>query len=304
MACLGQGPHVYLRLIWILNHGALKASIAQSVQDVGLADYVRRWKLMSTTQGAPWRVKARFGLLIATCLFRWFAALCMVPLGVSPANADTVTLFDNSEAANDAFFTPLSPFGPLFASFSTGSSPTNSELITLLLGVGDNTDKGGLTVTLRKDNLDAPGAVIGQASLADTDFPSSNFIFPVEFPDLTGLSANSRYWVELSATGSVIWAFTLDDTGPGVAGEFEINQSAFFPNSSGSFEMLITADVTTDGSTTPLPATLPLFATGLGGLGLLGWRRKRKAFRRFEGGSDPMVAIGPSGNWRASCRKV
>ena len=29
-------------------------------------------------------------------------------------------------------------------------------------------------------------------------------------------------------------------------------------------------------STTPLPATLPLFATGLGGLGLFGWRRKRK----------------------------
>jgi hypothetical protein len=26
----------------------------------------------------------------------------------------------------------------------------------------------------------------------------------------------------------------------------------------------------------PLPATLPLFATGLAGLGLLGWRRKRK----------------------------
>jgi hypothetical protein len=30
-------------------------------------------------------------------------------------------------------------------------------------------------------------------------------------------------------------------------------------------------------TTTPLPATLPLFATGLGALGLLGWRRKRKA---------------------------
>ncbi len=27
---------------------------------------------------------------------------------------------------------------------------------------------------------------------------------------------------------------------------------------------------------TPLPAALPLFATGLAGLGLLGWRRKRK----------------------------
>lgn len=30
-------------------------------------------------------------------------------------------------------------------------------------------------------------------------------------------------------------------------------------------------------STTPLPATLPLFATGLGALGLLAWRRKKKA---------------------------
>jgi hypothetical protein len=29
--------------------------------------------------------------------------------------------------------------------------------------------------------------------------------------------------------------------------------------------------------TTPLPATLPLFATGLAGLGLLGWRRKKAA---------------------------
>ena len=33
----------------------------------------------------------------------------------------------------------------------------------------------------------------------------------------------------------------------------------------------------TPTSTTPLPAALPLFATGLGALGLLGWRRKRKA---------------------------
>jgi hypothetical protein len=34
---------------------------------------------------------------------------------------------------------------------------------------------------------------------------------------------------------------------------------------------------TTISLATPLPAALPLFATGIGGLGLLGWRRKRKA---------------------------
>jgi hypothetical protein len=36
------------------------------------------------------------------------------------------------------------------------------------------------------------------------------------------------------------------------------------------------AIIARESASTPLPAALPLFATGLGGLGLLGWRRKRK----------------------------
>ncbi len=54
-------------------------------------------------------------------------------------------------------------------------------------------------------------------------------------------------------------------------------------------------------ATTPLPATLPLFATGLGALGLLGWRRKRKVeaaqskhligFRRNRGAKNIMKQI-------------
>ena len=42
--------------------------------------------------------------------------------------------------------------------------------------------------------------------------------------------------------------------------------------------VIVTSDsgVFPDTAATPLPAALPLFATGLGGLGLLGWRRKRK----------------------------
>jgi len=39
----------------------------------------------------------------------------------------------------------------------------------------------------------------------------------------------------------------------------------------------ITASAQSDAGVVPLPGALPLFATGLGALGLLGWRRKRKA---------------------------
>ena len=46
-----------------------------------------------------------------------------------------------------------------------------------------------------------------------------------------------------------------------------------YPNSS----VVSATDLVITPATTPLPASLPLFATGLGALGLLGWRRKRKA---------------------------
>lgn len=41
------------------------------------------------------------------------------------------------------------------------------------------------------------------------------------------------------------------------------------------------ADILVTASETPLPAALPLFMTGLAGMGLLGWRKKRKAQAAF-----------------------
>lgn len=46
--------------------------------------------------------------------------------------------------------------------------------------------------------------------------------------------------------------------------------------SSGFVDSIIVSD-SLSTSAVPLPAALPLFATGLGAFGLLGWRRKRKA---------------------------
>jgi hypothetical protein len=53
--------------------------------------------------------------------------------------------------------------------------------------------------------------------------------------------------------------------------------SPSFTNESTSVSNLGADYTIFSAATTPLPAALPLFATGLGALGLLGWRRKRRA---------------------------
>ena len=70
---------------------------------------------------------------------------------------------------------------------------------------------------------------------------------------------------------------------PTTTGNFSTTQNITFTYdtfvTSAVVRQNITETITLEGTgvaTTPLPAALPLFATGLGGLGLLGWRRKRK----------------------------
>lgn len=56
-----------------------------------------------------------------------------------------------------------------------------------------------------------------------------------------------------------------------------VNALTLGPNPGGTMYANLTAQVTDPPvSQAPLPAALPLFATGLGAMGLLGWRRKRK----------------------------
>ena len=81
----------------------------------------------------------------------------------------------------------------------------------------------------------------GLGALADTGFPSANY----------------TNFVVLQEGANEITFYTPNDTQPGFVPGFAVEYEIF--------------------SGVPLPAALPLFATGLGGLGLLGWRRKRKA---------------------------
>jgi hypothetical protein len=64
--------------------------------------------------------------------------------------------------------------------------------------------------------------------------------------------------------------------GSGVGGTFTGQIDPMFTVDFTRYQLLFSPGVVNgDPSPIPLPAALPLFATGLGALGLLGWRRKR-----------------------------
>jgi len=89
-----------------------------------------------------------------------------------------------------------------------------------------------------------------------------------------------------------------DFTNGGAAGGVDacVIQSAFICSPadnyvSGSLENIMEESIGWDPVATPVPAALPLFATGTALMGFLGWRRRRKAGRAGRGGvSVPVPA--------------
>jgi hypothetical protein len=125
------------------------------------------------------------------------------------------------------------------------------------------------------------------------NLPTLTYTGTLGIKDANGTLSDAIRWVDSSSPTT-----TCGPTGPGCANEMifysldngsapaDVGSLSFSnltnfitENADGTFSYTTSNGVNTyDGiSETPLPAALPLFATGLGALGLLGWRRKRKA---------------------------
>jgi hypothetical protein len=147
------------------------------------------------------------------------------------------------------------------------------------------------------------GTVTGEIEgLADNGFSSATDIVIESAPAALGLAtpfdaldfgtgltlvqANSFLVSNGSITGAL--AFTTNYGSPplfplnwqfclavSVAGYCGSPTGAYLLNGSGS-EVATDVSPTFTPDSTPLPTALPLFATGIGAMGLFGWRRKRK----------------------------
>jgi len=119
-------------------------------------------------------------------------------------------------------------------------------------------------------DITATGGIVDGDVFIGLNAGSNSSFLSAEAPDVDYINLN--FVTPLSSSGG-----TDAITGGLVFSESYYNSN--FPNCTGAqvqcTETIADAGYVTDVSSTPIPAVLPLFATGLGGLGLFGRGRKR-----------------------------
>jgi hypothetical protein len=204
--------------------------------------------------------------------------------------------------------------GGLSASASAMISPSPSETVSASSGPGDGSSSASVDLqyffeivaltgnaTQLSMEITASGGVTqtlvttgNSAQLTLTGFSGSQLLasactFPAGLGSCAaeGLANQTSFSINDSELLTVGVEYSLDmdlfvaSYGGGGTKDSQsgyIDPIISFANSAdvGPYGLIFSAGVGNSPATTPLPAGLPLFATGLGVMSLLGWRRKRK----------------------------
>ena len=134
--------------------------------------------------------------------------------------------------------------------------------------------------TVISADLTIPGFNFTAQSISAPAFaPLNNIYSQYTVPNVTGLLYElnvSSLPGDLGDTGYIDFIVVGDQSNPLIGNPFITIDQGEFTEPFGNGDYYIPFGLTGYIQATPLPAALPLFATGLGLTGLLGWRRKRK----------------------------
>ncbi len=143
----------------------------------------------------------------------------------------------------------------------------NADTIVEFDVAGTTSDGGTFSGTIGLDVTTPTNFASDNANIVSSDFPAKSF-----FDVFVDISLPSPPGIGLSISDGSGDTLNLDIPLSSLT-------DAGGPIDGGSFNSATAQVSTITGGdiTTPLPAAFPLFATGLGAMGLLGWRRKRKS---------------------------
>jgi hypothetical protein len=194
---------------------------------------------------------------------KYLIATCALAITFGTANASTS--FDWSFTSDYSY---ISGSGALIAT-SEGGGQYAIDSISGQVTFGDGFGVGCWT-TLCVPHYDSTNGLLayGTTYASRVTFGDNQVFYPAAPSlDTFGIAFaiyNSLYPVDTSV---YIYYSTVAFGGPGYV--LDLSNE---PSYRVYFDLSLSQD-----STTPLPGALPLFASGLGALGLLGWRTKRKA---------------------------
>ena len=186
--------------------------------------------------------------------------------GVVTIGSDDGVFLPTFGTFNNTPFTAAFTIDPSLASF-TQSGPTFQQAFGgTFFGPGFVSPVLSATLTINNITFDFATPVEGSIKNENTEvaIESNNKAGTSLFIDWLNFS-NPHFPTTFSP-----YALTFD----AAAGDTDNFSSFSIANAAGFEEAHGNLHATSITLTTPLPAALPLFATGLGALGLLGWRRK------------------------------
>jgi fibronectin-binding autotransporter adhesin len=180
---------------------------------------------------------------------------------------------------------------------NAGPGAVSIFLGTYSVGHAADTLEGSLTLqgvlgtafgpsTLAFDILipSGPGGTVGSKPAGLIDGVTNFYIPGITDPDAALVGSEAGFNASCPACGPVTHWQGVTFTGL-LSGDYQFtwipiaNPTAQWDiinnNMNGVFSL--SGSVVNGDGTTPLPAALPLFASGIGGLGLLSWRKRRKA---------------------------
>ena len=241
-----------------------------------------------------------------------FPLLFVVALGISPAKATTIYTVAGEpfKTQTGCSFFPACPItGSLTGTITTNGTTGTGLSPAIITGwdffLNDGTDPV-VNLTSANSFITSNFSDLLSATLSELDFNFSADIFQ-ENLEFTSSTNGAEVVTIFSATLSPV---TIQPGGIGFDAGYSGAENVTYL--SGTQPIAIGPNAV---AATPLPAALPLFATGLGVMGLFSWRRKRKGrcSRRLieipdriskgpprDGLSicSTLVAIGTSRTWR------